>query len=611
MAASVIEEEQYVKGTNGGDDRGGGDGRSRSRHVNGILRSLRKPSYTLARGSEKIRAVNRSRLRRLLSRLVRRRNLKEASGVLSALLKGTGKEKSPVTNRAKYSCAMGLLKYLDGYSNISRGIQGLYEIWMKRIGSMKHWPLKERFLVRLEVILFCLGQGNVEDAHQAAICLMQEREFSDDSISNMVVGLTFCALWYSVIPEEFRSRVSDESYSSMGSKISGTKYNVSVENSEEHDAINSHANGSSFQYDSETSVRIDKDIACHANADENKEISMDVDEDLPKENFYVHSADTSDEENSSVSNQTDNLQYTYTFNGPSFESWLMPVQLSQSNEKLENFMSSHRGTLNDYYKDAIMHLRVALYSSPPVYEALLPLVQILLLGNYINEALNELEKFAHSSQTVLPLRAKANLLEHIDKGNFLKLSACYEDILKKDPTCRHSLAKLIIFHHRGEYDPQQLLEMIALHLEASYPESNIWKEYASCFIKICRWEEDRMSVCLGNNEGEMKNGDPVRFNTVPEIFTMGKSGKSWKLRCRWWLNRHFSKTILSSEIQAGDLQLLAYKAASASHMYGHEVEYVAKACVYLEDKDRDLFLVLQRHMQNCVGFYSNFSKNDK
>lgn len=271
-------------------------------------------------------------------------------------------------------------------------------------------------------------------------------------------------------------------------------------------------------------------------------------------------------------------------------------------------MSSHRGTLNDYYSDAIKHLRAALYSSPPVYEALLPLVQMLLLGNYIDEALDELEKFGRSSQTVLALRAETSLLEHVDMGNYLKLSACYEDILKKDPTCGHSLAKLVTLHHRGEYDPQQLLETIALHLEASYPESNIWKEFASCLIKLCRCEEDRMSVCLDKNESETKQAEFFRFKSVPEIFTMGKSGKSWKLRCRWWLNRHFSRTILSSEIEAGDSQLLAYKATSASYMYGNEHEYVVRTSAYLEDKDRDLYLFLLRNMQNSVGFYSNFGK---
>jgi hypothetical protein len=57
----------------------------------------------------------------------------------------------------------------------------------------------------------------------------------------------------------------------------------------------------------------------------------------------------------------------------------------------------------------------------------------------------------------------------------------------------------------------------------------------------------------------------------------------------------------------GDLQLLTYKAACASHMYGREFNYVVEAYNCLErENDRDLFLFLQTHRQNSIGIYSNF-----
>lgn len=57
----------------------------------------------------------------------------------------------------------------------------------------------------------------------------------------------------------------------------------------------------------------------------------------------------------------------------------------------------------------------------------------------------------------------------------------------------------------------------------------------------------------------------------------------------------------------GDLQLLTYKAACASHMYGREFNYVAEAYNCLEkENDRDLFLFLQTNMHNSIGIYSNF-----
>lgn len=88
-----------------------------------------------------------------------------------------------------------------------------------------------------------------------------------------------------------------------------------------------------------------------------------------------------------------------------------------------------------------------------------------------------------------------------------------------------------------------------MHLDATYADFSIWREFALCFLKLSQQEEDRMSV-YGNEEGH-KQQDSVRFNKTPKIFTEGQSGKSWRLRRRWWLTRHFSHKILESEILAG------------------------------------------------------------
>lgn len=46
-------------------------------------------------------------------------------------------------------------------------------------------------------------------------------------------------------------------------------------------------------------------------------------------------------------------------------------------------------------------------------------------------------------------RLQASLLEHFDSGNYVKLCKCFEDILKKDPTCSDSLSRLVLMHRRG------------------------------------------------------------------------------------------------------------------------------------------------------------------
>ncbi|KAL6976125.1 hypothetical protein U1Q18_024916 [Sarracenia purpurea var. burkii] len=305
-----------------------------SRKWKRIVLSLTRPSYTLTTGSENVRVKNRAGLRRLLSRLVRRHNWEEASGVLSVLLKGTGSEKSPMRNRTKYWLAMELLKHIKSDPINSTKIQHVYEIWMKRIGSMDNWPIKDRFVVQLEFILFCLRQGNAEDAHQAALCvrgsgehfgshcLMQQQEFGSDPIANMVVGLTFSHLWYSTIPKELWSRDSDESYTSMQSEMD-IRLHVPIENSKGHNTVDIHEDDSSFHADSETSVRNDKNFAQDVDVDQHSEVFMEVNDNLYRETtyknhqsqgFYMNSADDSGQEKSFSSNHDDNMQYASTFN---------------------------------------------------------------------------------------------------------------------------------------------------------------------------------------------------------------------------------------------------------------------------------------------------------
>lgn len=62
----------------------------------------------------------------------------------------------------------------------------------------------------------------------------------------------------------------------------------------------------------------------------------------------------------------------------------------------------------------------------------------------------------------------------------------------------------------------------------------------------------------------------------------------------------------------GDLQLLTYKAACASHMYGQEFEYVVKTYTCLQKaNDRDLFMFLQLHLQNSIGLHLNFERRTR
>ncbi|KAJ4702691.1 TAF RNA polymerase I subunit A [Melia azedarach] len=568
-----------------------------------IVLSLTKPSYLLGLGSKNLRLENRNRLCYLLHKLVRQRNWVNASGVLSMLLKGTTKEKRPTVNRLKYLVSMELFDHLESDCINSIRIKNVYDIWMKRIGSIKESP-EDKFVVHLEFVIFCLTRGDVKEAHQAAMSRMQEREFRGHPMSNMVTALTFCERWHSSIPTEMKWKDSDQIYSPMHCDFSGAKLSHHGGNSGSFDTVCSHEDETHLRNDSDTSVMI------------GKRVFMEIGNDLSKEGpieDHVYLAAENIQPLSSVENEVSSLNDVGPVNFASLidaldglDSWLLPIKLPKSYEDYDNFLKKHGKLLNDDYKNAMKYLRLALYSTSPVLSALLPFIQLLLVGGHVDEALKELDRFCHNSQTDIPFRLRASLLECFDRNNHGMLTNCFEDILKKDPTCSDSLAKLMHMHQNGYYSTESLVEMIALHLDATYADSNTWREFALCFLKLSQSEEDRMSVCLDGNEGVKKQQFSVCYKKIPNILTEGNSGQNWMLRCRWWLNRHFSKKKLASDIAAGDIQMLTYKAACASHMYGQEFNYVVKAYTNLDkEKDRDLCLFLKMHMQNSIRLYSD------
>ncbi|KAI3803505.1 hypothetical protein L1987_31657 [Smallanthus sonchifolius] len=542
---------------------------SKKRNIKGIMLSVTKPSYTLKQGIGRdlrsLRWEHRNRLRYLLRQLVRRQNWDEACGVLSLLLKGTHKENGLLSNRTKYWATLELLEHMRAATRTR--VQNVYDIWMKKDPAVtkNKQSLKGRFDVQLEYLLFWLSQGDTEKAHQTVISIQQESDFSNDPIANLVVGLAFSHIWYNAVQEEFHLHDSLESGSSIQSGISGPQEIMSIDYSNGQSAVEIQDSDSAFQPDSNTSIRIGKDV------DQDRIVPMEVDHELKKEiPEYEELRMSSDEgdENGNLSRfmHTGNKNYGSIVYAHDLDDLLMPLKFRRTND-LEDFISLQNSVQNEHYKAAVKHLQNALHSTPPAFESLLPLIQMLLLGDQVKEAIEEVESAVQNSHASLPFRLKASLLEHFSKEDPNKLCICFEDTLRKDPTCSHSLAKLISLHHDGYYNIERLLEMIALHLDATYADCNIWKEFASCFIELSGCDEDRISSCV-NSYGDSF----TKFSkNIPDMFQDKISRKNWRLRCRWWLTRHFTLTILASEITSGNLELVAYKAASACHLYGPEV----------------------------------------
>lgn len=301
-----------------------------------------------------------------------------------------------------------------------------------------------------------------------------------------------------------------------------------------------------------------------------------------------------------------------TSNSPTcgLEKSLLPLRLKHaagtSNDCFDSYWK-YKSTPNTFYEDAEKCLRIALYSTPPVMAALLPLVQILLLGDKLKDALGELEKTCQSSTTALPFRLRGTLLEYFDQNEVSTISSCYEEALRRDPTCSYSVERLAKMHRKGYYNTIQLLETIALHLDSANGKPCIWEELVSCFLRLFSdWTTDYEDCISWNVQGDAAI---TAFSGFSSVFFERHTRESWKVRCRWWMNHHFSQNIYTSETLKGDCKLLASKAACASHLFGPGFQYVKAVESYLsEQKAKDKIRFLSRNMQNSVRLLQTLEK---
>uniref|UniRef100_M4FEY8 Uncharacterized protein n=1 Tax=Brassica campestris TaxID=3711 RepID=M4FEY8_BRACM len=279
--------------------------------------------------------------------------------------------------------------------------------------------------------------------------------------------------------------------------------------------------------------------------------------------------------------------------------WLLPLKPPEDHD-------CHRKIVNDsYYKDAVEYMRLTMQSPRYVsLAALHPLVQLLLIGGLVDEAMKVVEEMCNKVHDIKPFRIKAAMMEKFHHHNDL-LAKCYEDILKIDPSCVTTLKKLIVI--------ESLIEMIALHVEASFPEPIIWKEFAEILILFFEnADEDRMSVCLdGSGEEGSQQTYSVRYNSTPRMFT---ETSSWTLRAKWWLNRHFSPEILEAEMRNGTgylemMRLMSYKAACACRIYGPEFGYVTKVYGLLENNRNNICMLVENGSNNIGSRLVKYSNS--
>ncbi|MQL75601.1 hypothetical protein Taro_007982 [Colocasia esculenta] len=245
-------------------------------------------------------------------------------------------------------------------------------------------------------------KGDPENVIQTS-SLVQDRESSSDPHVHLIHGLTSYQLWYSELPEEMQLKDFDVLMQNEASGTtladafspqiglagtSGSCNSVDIQSAEIYGQCNS-----------ESSIGNDKVPVDHSMDTPRKKQSHHY---APE--FYMNGSAVTDDNGNASSNLGSNLADISIFQIHGLDAYLLPIQLQQSMEDLEFRLLSHKKLRNEHYLDAVKHLRIALHSDPPLLSALHPLIQLLLLGDQVEEALKELEGSSHNPKLILPLR---------------------------------------------------------------------------------------------------------------------------------------------------------------------------------------------------------------
>ncbi|KAF0903226.1 hypothetical protein E2562_025793, partial [Oryza meyeriana var. granulata] len=340
--------------------------------------------------------VNRRRVARLLHELAREHRWRDAAGLFSALIAGTRYPESFA------EVGMEIHRRLAEDSGIQLGTrsryylrtQKLYDVWMRRLIWLP--TCAKKYIVKLELALFYLSQGCIDNAYNTTRILTAKDGLQTEPTLNLIHGLISYDKWYSGLPKDMQLEEFDV-YSESCAVSMATH----------------HCDENSQQDSSDDNCSIDADSSFPGCSSKSSIDNGNINKQrrFPKKPDFVHSAQGNDSLGSQVDEEMVDKDFQSVFfntsNSPTcgLEKSLLPLRLKHSDGASNACFDSYwkyKSTPNAFYEDAEKCLRVALYSTPPVMAALLPLIQILLLGDKLKDALAELEKICHSSTTAFP-----------------------------------------------------------------------------------------------------------------------------------------------------------------------------------------------------------------
>ncbi|KAJ7528724.1 hypothetical protein O6H91_15G016000 [Diphasiastrum complanatum] len=516
-----------------------------------------------------LEVTHKAKLRRLLSSFVLEHKWSEAAGVLSVLLPTISDKDNLQANRTKFYfwSAMEVWRQLETPSENMLRIRRLFNLLQSKSHKRRRFK-RSRGEAEIELALYLMNQGDLDGAYNVSRPVVDVPPFRDDPATQLCHGLILHKLWYKKVIED-----------------------IKMEDLDNHDAAQNKI-GVLLEGTDET-------------------MQGNVDDWASNEKYHISKWGLFSDSSSIPSNEFSNQTTIFSTGG------------EEDRRPKKEIIEWPRFSPKDSYddKDVVIEVgnkefleRAIILSSPGARDAplaLLPLVQLLLAIGDIEGAYLEIEECCKASNAILPFSIKALLLESLAQKDTRKLSHCYKEIIRRNPSSEEAIQPVLNLHAAGAYDTVSLIENISQHLDVKEGVTLVWYKLSACFLAIenkCGTSErkgkNHVTPCP-ENEPFFKISDMGQFADSDEHASESsltsvckRLHKIFVSRKDHWSSKHFFVNYPELELDKGDKHRITYKAACATHLYGPESSYVTAAYSFLKKKRADdLLALLQLHLQ--------------
>ncbi|KAJ7528723.1 hypothetical protein O6H91_15G016000 [Diphasiastrum complanatum] len=539
-----------------------------------------------------LEVTHKAKLRRLLSSFVLEHKWSEAAGVLSS--------------------AMEVWRQLETPSENMLRIRRLFNLLQSKSHKRRRFK-RSRGEAEIELALYLMNQGDLDGAYNVSRPVVDVPPFRDDPATQLCHGLILHKLWYKKVIEDIKMEDLDNhdaAQNKIGVLLEGT--DETMQGNVDDWASNEKYHISKWGLFSDSSS-----IPSNEFSNQTTIFSTGGEEDRrPKKEIIewprFSPKDSYDDKDVVIEvGNKEFLERAIILSSPGLSELLFPVHLSSKHNNLPYIVPMKKLAVQDIHNRAVKHLQIALAGARDAPLALLPLVQLLLAIGDIEGAYLEIEECCKASNAILPFSIKALLLESLAQKDTRKLSHCYKEIIRRNPSSEEAIQPVLNLHAAGAYDTVSLIENISQHLDVKEGVTLVWYKLSACFLAIenkCGTSErkgkNHVTPCP-ENEPFFKISDMGQFADSDEHASESsltsvckRLHKIFVSRKDHWSSKHFFVNYPELELDKGDKHRITYKAACATHLYGPESSYVTAAYSFLKKKRADdLLALLQLHLQ--------------